>query len=69
MENEATKIPKIIHYVWLGGKEKPDYFKKNLESWKKYCPDFEIKEWNEQNFDINSNRYLKEAYENKKQKR
>ena len=66
MQNKNDKIPKIIHFVWLGGKEKPDYLVKNLESWKKCCPDYEIKEWNEKNFDINSNRYLKEAYENKK---
>ena len=59
-------IPKIIHYCWFGGKEMPKLAKKCLESWKKYCPDYEIKCWNESNFDINSNRYVKEAYENKK---
>jgi mannosyltransferase OCH1-like enzyme len=61
-----NSIPKIIHYAWFGGKEKPDYLIKNIESWKKFCPDYEIKEWNEQNFDINSNQYLKEAIEHKK---
>ncbi|MBQ3116626.1 MAG: glycosyl transferase [Clostridia bacterium] len=60
------KIPKILHYVWLGGKEKPDYLIKNLEGWKKFCPDYQIMEWNEGNFDINCNRYLKEAVEQKK---
>jgi mannosyltransferase OCH1-like enzyme len=64
--NSAQKIPKIIHYVWLGGKAKPDYLIKNLESWKKYCPDYEIKEWNETNFDLSSNRYLEEAIKMKK---
>ena len=59
-------IPKIIHYCWFGGKELPELAKKCLASWKKYCPDYEIKCWNESNFDINSNRYVKEAYENKK---
>ncbi len=59
-------IPKIIHYCWFGGKELSELAKKCLASWKKYCPDYEIKCWNESNFDINSNRYVKEAYENKK---
>lgn len=59
-------IPKKIHYVWLGRGEKPELANKCIESWKKYLPDYEIIEWNEDNFDINSNTYLKEAYENKK---
>ncbi len=64
MEN---KIPKIIHYIWLGKKELPEKEKKCLESWKKFCPDYELKLWNEDNFDIeNSNEYVKEAYKNKK---
>lgn len=56
-------IPKIIHYCWFGGKPKPKSVKKCIKSWKKYCPDFEIKEWNESNFDINSFVYTKEAYQ------
>lgn len=63
MEN---KIPKIIHYVWVGGKAKPESVLKCMESWKKFCPDYEIKEWNENSFDIESNIFLKEALENKK---
>lgn len=59
-------IPKKIHFCWFGGKEKTDLAKKCIESWKKYCPDYEIIEWNEQTFDINSNLYVKQAYENKK---
>lgn len=59
-------IPKIIHYCWFGGKELPKLAKKCLASWKKYCPDYQIKCWNESNFDVNSNQYVKEAYENKK---
>ena len=59
-------IPKKIHYCWFGGNPLPDNAKKCIESWKKYCPDYEIVEWNEQNFDINSNQYVKEAYESKK---
>ena len=59
-------IPKIIHYCWFGDKELPKLAKKCLASWKKYCPDYQIKCWNESNFDVNSNQYVKEAYENKK---
>lgn len=59
-------IPKVIHYCWFGEKEKPELVKKCIESWKKYCPDWEIYEWNETNFDISSVVYMKEAYEMKK---
>lgn len=59
-------IPKIIHYCWFGGKEKPDTVKNCIESWKKYMPDYEIKEWNENNFDINYNKYTKNSYKAKK---
>ena len=59
-------IPKIIHYVWLDKKEKSELFYKCLESWKKFCPDFEIKEWNEDNFDFSTSHYAKQAYEAKK---
>ena len=59
-------IPKIIHYCWFGGKPLDDMAKKCIESWKRYCPDYEIKEWNESNFDVNSNIYVKEAYDAKK---
>lgn len=59
-------IPKTIHYCWFGGKEKPDSVKKYMNTWKRYCPDYEIKEWNESNFDIYENDYCREAYEAKK---
>lgn len=59
-------IPKIIHYCWFGGKPLPELAKKCIESWKKYCPDYELKLWNEENFDLNSNPYIKEAYDAKK---
>ena len=55
-------IPKIIHYCWFGGKEKPALVKKCMESWKKFCPDYEIIEWNEGNFDVNIVPYVAEAY-------
>ena len=59
-------IPKIIHYCWFGQNEKPDLIKKCIESWKKYLPDYQIIEWNEENFDINALRFTKSAYERKK---
>ena len=59
-------IPKIIHYCWFGGKPLPDEYKKYIDSWKKYCPDWEIREWNESNFDFSSCEYAMEAYDAKK---
>ena len=60
-----AKIPKIIHYCWIGGKPIPEHNRKIMESWKKFCPDYEIIEWNESNYDFTKNSYMKEAYENK----
>ena len=60
-------IPKIIHYCWFGGKEKPDLAKKCIDSWKKYCSEYEIREWNEESFDISfAPIYVQEAYQQKK---
>lgn len=59
-------IPKVIHYCWFGGKKKPKLAQMCINSWKKFLPDYTFKEWNENNFDINSNRYVKEAYEAKR---
>lgn len=59
-------IEKKIHYIWFGSNPLPPLAKKCIESWKKFCPDYEIVEWNETNFDVNQNIYTKEAYENKK---
>lgn len=59
-------IPKIIHYCWFGRGEKPKLAKRCIESWKEYCPDYEIKEWNEDNFDIDLYPYAREAYDNRK---
>lgn len=61
-----NRIPKIIHYCWFGGNPIPEKIKNYIKSWEKYCPDYEIKEWNESNFDINSNTFIREAYEAKK---
>ena len=59
-------IPKKIHYCWFGRNPLPESAKKCIESWKKYCPEYEIIEWNEDNFDLTENRYAREAYEQKK---
>ena len=57
-------IPKIIHYCWFGGKPKPKLAEKCLQSWKKLCPDYQILEWNEDNFDISTAPlYVRQAYE------
>ena len=60
------KIPKIIHYCWFGGNPLPELAQKCIASWKKYCPEYEIREWNESNFDLNCCDYVREAYEAKK---
>lgn len=59
-------IPKIIHYCWFGGKDLPEEVQKCIESWRKFAPDYEIKRWDESNFDVNANTYTKEAYDHKK---
>lgn len=59
-------IPKIIHYCWFGRNPLPELAIKCIESWKRYLPDYEIKEWNEDNFDVNIIPYTSEAYEAKK---
>ncbi len=58
-------IPKVIHYCWFGGKPLPYAARKCLKSWKKQCPDFEIKRWDETNFDVNQHPFVKSAYEAK----
>lgn len=59
-------IPKTIHYCWFGRGEKPKLAEKCIASWRKYCPDYEIIEWNEDNFDVSCNQYVREAYAAKK---
>ena len=59
-------IPKVIHYCWFGHNPLPELAKKCIASWRKYLPDYEIKEWNEDNFDVNIIPYTAEAYKAKK---
>lgn len=59
-------IPKKIHYCWFGRSKMPELALKCIASWKKYLPDYEIKEWNEDNFDLELYPYVREAYNNRK---
>ena len=63
---KSTEIPKIIHYCWFGHNPLPESATKCIESWKKFLPDYEIKEWNEENFDVEFTTYIEEAYHIKK---
>ena len=59
-------LPKKIHYCWFGGNPKSELIEKCIDSWRKFCPDYEIIEWNESNYDISKNIFMKEAYDCKK---
>lgn len=59
-------IPKKIHYCWFGGNELPTSALKCINSWKKFFPEYEIIQWNEKNYDVKKNNYIKEAYEAQK---
>lgn len=58
-------IPKIIHYCWFGGKPLPADVLACIKTWKKFCPDYEIRRWDESNFDVNAHPFVKAAYEAK----
>lgn len=59
-------IPKVIHYCWFGHNPLPSLARRCIKSWKKYLPEYEIKEWNEENFDVNMVPYVREAYDAKR---
>lgn len=59
-------MTKIIHYCWFGGNQKSKMVLRCIESWKRFFPDWEIREWNESNFDVRMNLYVHQAYEAKK---
>ncbi len=61
--SDTQLIPKKFHYMWFGGKHIPENLKKCIDSWRLHCPDYEIIEWNENNYDINKHPYMKQAYE------
>lgn len=65
-KSEQRMIPKVIHYCWFGKGEMPDGLKRCRESWGKFCPDYQIIEWNEENYDVSRHAYTREAYRHKK---
>lgn len=60
---KEQQIPKVIHYCWFGRTELSEKSRKCIESWRKWCPDYEIVQWNEENYDVKKNRYMAQAYE------
>jgi len=66
LETGSSRIPKILHYCWFGGNDFPQLYKNCINSWKIFCPDYEIIEWNENNYDVTKNQFMYEAYQNKK---
>ena len=66
MVKNNNEIPKIIHYCWFGENPLPELAQKCIASWKKYLPDYEIKEWNEENYDVRKIPYTAQAYDSKK---
>lgn len=61
-----NNIPKVIHYCWFGHGELPSMAQKCIDSWKEKMPEYEIKRWDESNYNINKNNYVKEAYDSGK---
>ncbi len=65
LPEKESVIPKRIHYMWFGKGEKRELHKACIDSWRKMHPDFEIVEWNEENYDVCKNEYMRQAYERK----
>lgn len=63
---DTPVIPKKIHYCWFGGNSIPEKYKEWIATWRKFCPDYEIIEWNENDYDITKNEYMYQAYKAKK---
>lgn len=64
--SKSQLIPKKIHYCWFSKKPIPEYLQKCIDSWYKFCPDYKIIRWDESNYDVNKNQYMKQAYESEK---
>lgn len=62
---EINLIPKIIHYVWVGG-PKPEWVQKNIDGWRRVLTDYTFQEWNEHNWDISQSQFAKYFYDKKK---
>lgn len=63
---QTRLIPKTIHYCWFSGNPIPEELQRCIDSWSRFCPDYEIVRWDESNYDINKNLYMKQAYASKK---
>lgn len=63
-KNNNEQIPRIIHYFWFGNGMIPDDYKRNMETWREKCPNYEFILWNEDNCDLDECRYAEEAYRN-----
>lgn len=59
-------IPPVLHYCWFGNNNLPLEYKRYIESWKKFCPDYKIIRWDESNYDVTKHTFLKKAYKEKK---
>lgn len=66
IDDIQNKIPKIIHYCWFGGNKIPKEMQDYIDGWRRLCPDYEIIRWDESNYDISKNKYMRQAYEQKK---
>lgn len=62
---EQPLIPKVLHYCWFGHGKIPDTLQRIMESWKRFCPDYEIIRWDESNYDVKKNAYIGGAYDRK----
>ena len=65
-KSKEQVIPKKIHYCWFGESPISEEYQKYIDSWKKYCPDYEIIRWDESNYDINKIPFIRQAYDQKK---
>ena len=65
-KNNVETIPRMIHYIWFSDKPVPNELQENIDGWKRLCPDYEIKCWNESNYDVSVNKYMYDAYKNKR---
>ncbi|WP_337518613.1 glycosyltransferase family 32 protein, partial [Alistipes ihumii] len=65
-DKRRRMIPKIIHYCWFGRGKMPELAEHCLASWRKFLPDYELKLWNEDSFDVNRLRFTRQAYERRK---
>lgn len=65
-ECKTVQIPKKIHYCWFSGNPLPETLEKCIDSWKRFCPDYEIIRWDESNYDIDWNLYMRQAYDARK---